>query len=285
MRCFLRSALTCSERYFGLALGKEGYMIQDVRRLAEDAGREIMKFYRSGDWTVTSKTDESPLTQADLAANEIIVPGLKKLTNELIVSEESDPQSVVVGDTFWLIDPLDGTRDFVGKKDTFVVCISRVENFYPVFGVIHAPVTGETWWAEKGKGAFGPSGERLDLEKNQKRAQLIAAGSRSMPSERMQMFYDHFAIQEIRRYGSALKFCRLAEGDIDLYPRFGPTSEWDTAAGQVIVEEAGGKILDIISGERLRYGKPGFENRGGFIASRADLDLIGPLKAKGLLKN
>jgi 3'(2'), 5'-bisphosphate nucleotidase len=258
-------------------------LISEIRELAEEAGREIMKYYRSGDWTVTAKGDESPLTQADLAANDIIMRGLQKLTHEPIVSEESNPKSVVVQDKFWLVDPLDGTRDFVSRKDTFVVCIALVENFYPAFGLIHSPVTDETWWAEKNNGAFNGDGKRLRLTNQRER--LIAAGSRSMPSERMQMFYDHFDVQEVQRYGSALKFCRLAEGEIDLYPRFGPTSEWDTAAGQIIVEEAGGKVLDITTGERLRYAKPGFENRGGFMASRADLDLLSPLRAKGLIKS
>lgn len=255
-------------------------MQQEVQSLAEKAGREIMKIYRSGNWTVTSKGDDSPLTQADLAANSILVGGLSGLTKEPIVSEESDPTSVKVGRSFWLIDPLDGTRDFVARLDTFVICIARVEDGYPVFGLIHSPVTEETWWAESGKGAFGPKGEKLTHPHSRKN--LIAAGSRSMASERMQFFYDRFSIKEIQRYGSALKFCKLAAGEVDLYPRFGPTSEWDTAAGQVIAEEAGCMVLDIQTGERLRYGKPKFENLGGFMASRSDLDLITPLRAAGL---
>lgn len=235
-----------------------------------------MRFYRSGEWTVSAKSDESPLTQADLAANQILVTGLEKLTAETIVSEESDPKSMTVGRSFWLIDPLDGTRDFVSRLDSFVICIARIEDAEPVFGMIHAPVTGETWYAEKGGGCFGPNGERVF--NGERRTALIAAGSRSMPSDRMRIFYEHFSIQEVQRFGSALKFCRLAEGKVDLYPRFGPTSEWDTAAGQIICEEAGCKVLDIATGERLKYGKPAFENRGGFMASRADLDLIKPLK-------
>ena len=257
-------------------------MLAEIQRLAIEAGREIMKIYRQGDWTVTAKSDQSPVTQADLAANAILLPGLEALTRETVVSEESDPKSMKVGSSFWLIDPLDGTRDFVARLDTFVICIGRVENAVPTFGLIHSPVTGETWWAEKGKGAFGPTGARLRHDHS--RTELIAAGSRSMASERMQLFYDHFKIKEVQRYGSALKFCRLAEGSVDLYPRFGPTSEWDTAAGQIIAEEAGCKVVDIASGEPLKYGKPDFENRGGFMASRSDLDLISPLVKAGLIK-
>lgn len=257
-------------------------MIDELRRLAEKAGKEILTIYRRGNWDTSEKLDSSPITSADLAANEILVPGLRELSSEPIVSEESAPEELNGSNRFWLVDPLDGTRDFIAKLDTFVVSIGLIENHYPILGVIHSPVTGETWWAERGKGAFGPSGQRL---KNQEmRVQLIAAGSRSMPSERMQMFYDHFSIQEIRRFGSALKFCRLAEGEVDLYPRFGPTSEWDTAAGQIISEEAGCKVLDLATGERLRYGKPGFINQGGFMASRVDLDIVGSLRRAGLLK-
>ncbi len=253
--------------------------VERVCALAEEAGREIMRIYRSGEWTVTAKTDDSPLTQADLAANSILMLGLRSMSKDPIVSEESDPQGVVLGDRFWLVDPLDGTRDFVDRRDTFVVSIGLVENGYPVFGVIHAPVTGETWWAAKGQGSFGPGGKKLFH--SDARSPLIAAGSRSTPSDRMQLFYDFFDIQEVRRYGSALKFCRLAEGDVDLYPRFGPTHEWDTAAGQIIAEEAGCKVVEIKSGTRLRYGKPGLANVGGFIASRGDLDIVGPLRASG----
>lgn len=263
--------------------------------LAEQAGREILSIYRAGDSAVTHKKDDSPLTAADLRANEVILPALRRITNELIISEEDDPkksrESIACtgidageGDEykpFWLVDPLDGTRDFISRLDTFVVCIARIENGYPMLGVIHAPVTGETWWAEKGVGAFGPRGERL-LRTDQ-RSPLIAAGSRSMPSERMQVFYDTFAISEVQRYGSALKFCKLAEGAVDLYPRFGPTHEWDTAAGQVIAEQAGCTVKDIKTGERLRYGKPGYLN-GGFMAARGDLDLITPLKKAGLIR-
>jgi 3'(2'), 5'-bisphosphate nucleotidase len=261
-------------------------MQEDVCQLAEAAGREILRIYKQGNWTVTAKSDESPLTQADLAANAIIVPGLQGISRAPVVSEESDPLSMKVGDKlgdkFWLVDPLDGTRDFIARLDTFVVSIGLIENGYPIFGVVHSPVTGETWWAEKGRGAFGPGGEKIfhSGRRDGRREKLIAAGSRSMPSERMQVFYDLFSIGEVQRYGSALKFCKLAQGDVDLYPRFGPTSEWDTAGGQIIAEEAGCKVIDLLTGQRLRYGKPNFAN-SGFVASREDLDIVGRLRASG----
>ena len=246
-------------------------MLNQVCALAETAGREIKKIYESGDWDVTAKKDASPLTQADLAANAVIVEGLKTFSKDVIVSEECELPSIQDGQTFWLVDPLDGTRDFVARLDTFVVCIARIENHYPTLGVIHAPVTGETWWAEKSHGCFGPQGQKLI--NMSRRTELIALGSRSTPSERMQGLYEQYSIKEVRRFGSALKFCKIAEGVADLYPRFGPTSEWDTAAGQIIVEEAGCRVRDLSTGVRLRYGKPGFENRGGFIVARSDLAL------------
>lgn len=257
--------------------------IAAVRATAESAGREIMKVYRASTASVTAKADQSPVTEADLRANDVLMEGLKGLTGELIVSEESDPKkSALPGDNpFWLIDPLDGTRDFVARLDTFVICVARIEKAYPAFGLIHWPVSGETWWAQTGQGAYGPTGDRL--RPSWTRTELVCAGSRSMPSDRMQKFYDLFGIKEVQRYGSALKFCRVAEGSVDLYPRLGPTCEWDTAAGQCIVEEAGGKVLEISSGERLRYGKPEFENRGGFMVSRGDLDPVTKLKASGIL--
>ena len=257
-------------------------MVDKIRGLAEEAGREIMKFYKSGDWSVTAKVDQSPVTQADLAANAILVEGIRKFSDVPVVSEESDPQGVVRGKKFWLIDPLDGTRDFVSRLDTFVVCVALIEDSRPVSGVIHAPVTGETWWAEKGRGAFNSRGSQLFI-KNE-RVDLIAAGSRSLSTEKVRAALKLLNVRDVQLYGSALKFCRLAESAIDLYPRLGPTFEWDTAAGQLIVEEAGGKVLAIDSGQTLTYGKPKLENVGGFIASRGDLDLISALKSAALVR-
>lgn len=256
-------------------------MIDDLRTIAEAAGREILAYYRRGDWTVTNKVDDSPLTQADLAANRIITTGLAKMSSDPVISEESDLRSYGSSKKFWLVDPLDGTRDFVAKLDTFVVCIALVEDTKPILGLIHSPVTGETWWAKKGMGAFGPAGARIRNERKNT-DELLAAGSRSMPSEKMQLFYDHFRVKDVVRFGSALKFCKLAQGEFDLYPRFGPTHEWDTAAGQIIAEEAGCKVIEVASQGPLVYGKQGFLNRG-FIASRSDLEIAPELHRLGML--
>ena len=256
---------------------ERSFGIDDIKRIAQEAGREIQAIYRGSDWNVTTKADESPLTRADLCANETILAGLRKISTDIIISEEGDTAFANTGDTpnaaphrFWLVDPLDGTRDFVAKLDTFVVCIALIENNEPVLGVIHSPVTDELWWAEKGKGAFGARGRLLNTREGS--TDLMAVGSRSTTGSRMQAFYDQFQITSVERFGSALKFCKLAEGAFDIYPRFGPMMEWDTAAGQIIAEEAGCKVIDVSTGARLRYGKPGLANRG-FICFRKNLGL------------
>jgi 3'(2'), 5'-bisphosphate nucleotidase len=283
-------------------------MLDEIVRIAESAGHEILKIYRSNDWQVSAKSDDSPVTRADLAANEIIVRELHRLSSDPVISEEDSPLgsdvvleageslqdqagpslngergTVKKGRRFWLVDPLDGTRDFLARLDTFVVSIALVQDGFPVLGVLHAPVTGETWRAEVGRGAHGPLGQRLQIRSEVDRP-LVAVASRSMASERMHLLYQQFGIGEVQRVGSALKFCRLAEGKVDVYPRFGPMREWDTAAGQILVEEAGGKVIELASGKRLEYGKPGFEHRGGFVASRSDLDIVKRLREIGVIQ-
>ena len=244
-------------------------LLDAVKALAKEAGREIHRIYKTDDFGETEKADESPLTKADLAANEIIMKGLATLTQDLIVSEEGVlPKSTPA--KFWLVDPLDGTRDFIARKDSFCVCIALVEHGQPTLGVIHAPVTDELYWAVKGQGAF-KDGKPLKNTRVQTK-DFIAVGSRSIPSDRMKLLYDVFSIAKVDRFGSALKFCKMAEGLYDVYPRFGPMMEWDTAAGQIIAEEAGCKVIDINTQAPLIYGKPGLENRG-FLCSRQDLQL------------
>lgn len=245
-------------------------MIEEIKRLAQTAGREINSIYRSQAWTVSVKQDASPVTEADIRANEIIVRGLNKLSSDPVISEEGATELASGHSRFWLVDPLDGTRDFVARRDTFVVCIALIENNEPILGVIHSPVTDELWWAVKAEGSFGPSG-RLMNERTTT-SQLSAVGSRSVPSESMQALLEEFQVSSVDRFGSALKFCKMAEGRYDLYPRLGPTMEWDTAAGQIIAEEAACQVLDLSTGARLQYAKPGLMN-GGFICSRANIDL------------
>lgn len=244
----------------------------DVIRLAELAGEAITQIAGTGRWRRSEKPDSSPVTEADLAAHDVLVAGLRKLSDLTVISEEDSIETQKVRpaelERFWLVDPLDGTRDFVAGRDSYVTCVALIENKQPVFGIIHAPKTRATWWAVRGAGCFGPDGERV--VNHSTRHELLAVGSRSMPSERMQELYKNFAINSIDRFGSALKFCKVADGTYDIYPRLGPTSEWDTAAGQIILEEAGCKFIDLTTQAPMSYGKPQFKN-SGFIAARGDL--------------
>ncbi|MES2856316.1 MAG: 3'(2'),5'-bisphosphate nucleotidase CysQ, partial [Bdellovibrionota bacterium] len=174
-------------------------MIEALLDLAESAGKAIMAVRSSGQWTVQSKGDASPLTQADLAANAILMAGLTTLSSDPIVSEESlIPE--ITGSRFWLVDPLDGTKDFINGEETFVVCFALIESGAPVVSVVHAPVSGETWWATKNGGSFKRTKEDQSPRKISHPfpdRKLLAAGSRSIPSERMKSLYKLFGIERV----------------------------------------------------------------------------------------
>jgi len=228
-----------------------------VVAIACEAGRAILEVY-ARDFTVETKGDDSPVTEADLAAHRIICDGLKALTPDIpVLSEEAADipwERRRQWTRLWLVDPLDGTREFVKKNGEFTVNIALIENHEPVMGVIYAPVPDVLMHAERGIGAFLRS-EGADVPVSSTRpaaAPLRVAASRSHATERTQRLLAALGDHERHGLGSSLKFCRLAEGRIDFYPRFGPTSEWDTAAGQAILECAGGVVQDI-DGRPLRY--------------------------------
>ncbi len=238
--------------------------------LAKEAGDEIMKFYRASDLRVETKSDDSPLTQADLRANEIILKGLKEISNEIVVSEESElNKSLDLREKkFWLVDPLDGTRDFVAGLGSFCVSIALIENCRPILGVLYSPVLNEVFWAQKNQGSF-LNDKKIYNSSDRSGLYALASGA-THPSERMKNFLNISKVEKLTRYGSALKFGHLARGDADIYPRFGETSEWDTAAGQIICEEAGCEVLDLRTLKPLQYAKPAFRN-SGFMSVRKDL--------------
>jgi len=235
----------------------EANVREGVIRIACDAGAAIMEVYRQ-DFAVEHKDDRSPLTQADLAAHRLIVAGLEKLTPDVpVLSEESaslpwsERQAWV---RYWLVDPLDGTREFVKKNGEFTVNIALIENHETVFGVVYAPALDELHYGERGRGAFVRVGGK-DVALNTRRpalSPLRVAASRSHLDERTAALLARLGEIETASMGSSLKFCRIAEARIDLYPRFGPTSEWDTAAAQALVEAAGGAVLTL-DGKPLRY--------------------------------
>ena len=218
--------------------------------LAIKAGARILDFYRYG-FDVEHKSDLTPLTQADIAAHEIIEEGLQQLTPDIpILSEEGENIPFAVRrqwQLYWLVDPLDGTREFIRRNDEFTVNIALIENGRPIMGLIHAPELEQCYFASRGLGAYKKANDQKPKRiyvKSSCRKPVIIAGSRSHPSAEFNRFIANIGDYKMLSMGSALKSCLVAEGTADIYARLGPTSEWDTAAAQCIVEEAGGKLTD-----------------------------------------
>ena len=245
-----------------------------ARRLALEAGRTIMTFYRDGA-AVETKEDHSPVTEADKAADRIIVSGLRAADPRIpIVSEESTDvrnSAPPAGRYFWLVDPLDGTREFIARTGEFTVNIALIEAGRPVLGVLHAPAQGETYVADGQGGAVrfvGEGAPQTIRARPVPDAGPVVIASRSHRDAETDAYIAGLRPSRIASAGSALKFGLLARGEADLYPRFGRTMEWDTAAGQAILEAAGGHVRDL-NGRALRYGKAGFVNPP-FVACGAD---------------
>jgi 3'(2'), 5'-bisphosphate nucleotidase len=253
-------------------------LIEPLIALAESAGRSILEIYEAG-FEITDKSDNTPLTDADLAAHNTITEGLKRLTPEIpILSEESASipfEERRQWQRYWLIDPLDGTREFIKRNGEFTVNIALIEHHQPILGVIQVPCNGILYYGWRDGGAWkkmpeqaaGPIEARLPSQE-----QLVVAGSRSHQSETITGFLDKIGAHRIFPMGSSLKSCLVAEGLADLYPRLGPTSEWDTAAAQCIVEEAGGRLTDTAM-EPLRYNtKDSLLNPHFFVFGKGERD-------------
>ncbi len=244
---------------------------EGIIALARDAARAIMQVYE-GEFAVQHKDDDSPLTAADLAAHRCIVAGLAALSPSIPVLSEESAQDVPAAlrrqwPRMWLVDPLDGTREFVKRNGEFTVNIALVDEGEPVLGVVQAPVTGALWHGQRGRGAFRREGDRDIGIRSRKpaTAPLRVAASRSHRDARTEQVLSRMGDIEPVGVGSSLKFCRLAEGSMDAYPRFGPTSEWDTGAGQCVLEAAGGVVLDP-QGRPLRYNQRDTILNGPFMA-------------------
>ncbi|ODS23090.1 hypothetical protein AB835_10545 [Candidatus Endobugula sertula] len=236
--------------------------IEKIIEIAKYAGQAIMKVYESEDLDTQQKVDNSPLTRADTASNHLIVSSLKTLTPDIpIVSEEEKIISWSQRKTFkqyWLIDPLDGTKEFIKRNGEFTVNVALVKENRPVLGIVYAPAKHLLYYGADGLGAFKIDGVKdpiqikvLDVPDQQKTWRVV--GSRSHQSVEFQSFLEQFSKVDVVHMGSSLKLCLVAEGKADLYPRLGPTSEWDTAAAQAIVEAAGGQVIDCESGLPLQY--------------------------------
>ena len=238
--------------------------------------------FRSIQSASESKGDGSPVSSADRASHEALVRELSMISSFPIVSEEEpagvpDLASVIESPFFWLADPLDGTRDFLAGEKTFAVSLAlmQVSNgvVRPYFGCIADPTAQTTWWGSRETPLTKRiDGEEVDLPPTRKPGSPIRVlGSRSIPSDRMQSLYDFWKVTEITRLGSALKFALIAEGSFDVYPRFGPTSEWDTAAGQLLIEISGGELASLRTGKPMAYGKPSWLNDGFLAMSSEEL--------------
>ncbi|MBU2964339.1 3'(2'),5'-bisphosphate nucleotidase CysQ [Amphritea sp. 2_MG-2023] len=222
---------------------------QDIIALAKQAGAAIMEIYQRG-FEISEKSDASPLTEADLASHHCIVDGLKQLTPEIpVLSEESsadEHQGRMSWNTYWLIDPLDGTKEFIKKNGEFTVNIALIDQGKAVFGVVYAPALGVTYWGDA-EGAFKEEEglvEPIHVSEIPGDADVWrVVGSRSHQSDEFKAFVQGLPQTEVVSMGSSLKLCLVAEGAADLYPRLGLTSEWDTAAAHAVVTAAGGQVL------------------------------------------
>jgi len=239
--------------------------LETVRGIALDAGRRILDIYERG-FEVAKKADRSPVTDADRAAHALISDRLAALTpGTPILSEESASVSFplrAAWTRFWLVDPLDGTKEFISRNGEFTVNIALVESGRPALGVVHVPVLGTTYFACRGQGAHKqyPDGRShpIHVRGNAGVRPMIVA-SRSHASPEIKTFLEAIGPHDLVSMGSALKLCLIAEGAADVYPRLGPTMEWDTAAAQCVVESAGGRVCDL-HGRTLTYNKADLHN-------------------------
>jgi 3'(2'), 5'-bisphosphate nucleotidase len=245
--------------------------LASINKLAIQAGIKIMEIYGYEDFSSITqlKADESPLTLADHESDEIITRGLQSMYPQIpILSEEGKHTAYEIRkdwQAFWLVDPLDGTKEFIKRNGAFTVNIALIVDKQPVMGVIYAPVLQTLYNGMVGTGAFKQQETNAPeaIQVNRKKNQLIAVGSRSHADPAEQEVLKPFDVVETISIGSSLKFCLIAEGKADIYYRHGPTMEWDTAAGQAIVTAAGGKVLDA-SGEIFTYNKLSLVN-GSFL--------------------
>ncbi len=251
--------------------------LEQVRNVAQEAGERILDVY-GRDFGVSEKRDGSPLTEADQAAHHAIVSGLARLTPDIpVLSEESAEiayEERAKWRRFWLVDPLDGTKEFINRNDEFTVNIALIEEGWPSMGVVHVPALGLTYFACRGQRAFKQKNAEAP-EPIQARAyrggKPMVVASRSHAGAKLADYLANVGSHDIVSMGSSLKFCLVAEGAADVYPRLGPTSEWDTAAAQCVVEVAGGRVTDF-SNRRLTYNKQSLLNPWFVVAGAGDFD-------------
>ena len=253
------------------------HMIDTLIRLAIEAGAVIREIYKSGKFDTSFKVDNSPVTTADEKANEIILSVLSQQFPKIPAISEESENSVLDKGTYFIIDPLDGTKGFLKKTNNFTVNIALMNKWEPELGVIYSPISGELFYTSEGRESFKynvlkKSGKvKLSGNLQNRKAVVLITSENNFIGGESKIFkkdFDH----EILKIGSSIKFCKLAEGIADIYPRFGRTMEWDTAAGHAILKYAGGALIDLKTKKELTYGKKNYQN-GSFIALRESKDI------------
>ena len=245
-------------------------IMPELRRLALQAGARIMEIYNSDDFEVRSKSDASPVTQADEEADALISAGLRAAFPDaaLVTEEQADTHGQSLS-TFFIVDPLDGTKEFVQRRGDFTVNIAYVVDGAPVLGVVYAPARERLFYtlpeggAVEEKGPFGPTpGEvsPIGVNTTPDNRGLMVVASKSHRDQATDDYIGQYGVRDMTSAGSSLKFCLVATGEADLYPRLGRTMEWDTAAGDAVLRAAGGEVVRFDDHTALTYGKPGFEN-------------------------
>lgn len=239
------------------------------RRLALQAGDRIMQIYAGPDFEVRAKGDASPVTEADMAADAVISAGLRAAFPDVpLITEEQAASHALTARTFFIVDPLDGTKEFVQRRGDFTVNIAYVEDGVPICGIVYAPAKGRLFYtrpdgtAVEETGPFGPEpGPLLQLRvSTPDNAALMVVASKSHRDQATDDYIGRYAVRDMTSAGSSLKFCLVASGEADLYPRLGRTMEWDTAAGDAVLRAAGGRVVRFDDHAALGYGKPGWDN-------------------------
>ena len=257
-------------------------IVTTIRTLALEAGAEIMQVYEGPEFEVKVKSDASPVTEADERADALIAKGLAAAFPEIpAVTEEQAASHAIDAAVFFLVDPLDGTKEFVQRRGDFTVNIALIENGVPTRGVVYAPAKGRLFYtdatgqSQEEAGPFGAEpGALTALEVGKPDpAALVVVASKSHRDQATDDYIARYKVADFRSAGSSMKFCLVAAGEADLYPRLGRTMEWDTAAGQAVLLGAGGEVVRFDDHTPLAYGKAGFENPF-FIALAPGIDLV-----------
>jgi 3'(2'), 5'-bisphosphate nucleotidase len=243
-------------------------LMLSLYQIAKEASGILMSYYKQ-EYQVWQKNDQSMVTEADLAVNELICERIKDITPSIpIISEEGDNHQNDISDSFWLVDPLDGTKGFISKNDQFAISIGLINKRRPKLGLIYIPVSNVAYFGEVGYGVY-----KIDCQKNItpikvspiNNTHIVIVGSKYKPLSPTADYLSNICYNKVVHMASAIKFCEMVEGRATLYPRFGPTMEWDTAAGHAMLLAIGGEIYNI-DGSKLKYGKPKYLN-GDFIAT------------------